>query len=572
MSTGDQAAEFEERADQLSLADIESTLSDGQIFRRARQKLLNKGAKLLVGPRGTGKTHLMRFTYLQAMKDSKAPLAAYANFSRYLGLEPLLKRSPDALSRFHSWVVARLILSAFDLINDLAGQHTSVKPSSLTRLNPLLEEASIREFVGLIERNSGSAEYDSLGQFLTVDLAIEVFHFLAKKYQRSRVVLLLDDAALSLTDEYLIAFFEIYRLLKTEMIAPKASVYPGSTQYGPRFHASHESQNIELWLSVEDPEYLSIMGDIGHRRLAEQVAAIPEDTLDHFKYIAFGTPRAYLRMIREYVESRTGSAQSKVNRVTDKQVDLLWSEYDSLAFKLKQFTSVIQTGRAFIENAVRIIADGQDEFGLQKSIVLGLQEDADRSPLAERMLRFLIEIGLLYPFNSPVSHGRERRYDRYIVHLAFLNAAGTFRVGRGTSPRDLPSYMQRSAAKHPIRTQLAKLLGPSHISNLVLDLPSCQRCGTARISDSQKFCHHCGEQLVVASLFEECMRLPLGEVPGISTSLLDRLKSDTRLRSVGDVYSSQNPGSDLQKASYIGPKRASGIIDAVGVVVAEFLS
>lgn len=68
--------EFEERADQLSLDMIESTLSDGQIFRSARRKLLSSGAKLLVGPRGTGKTHIMRFTYMQALKDSNAPLVA----------------------------------------------------------------------------------------------------------------------------------------------------------------------------------------------------------------------------------------------------------------------------------------------------------------------------------------------------------------------------------------------------------------------------------------------------------------------------------------------------------------
>ena len=57
-----QAAEFEERADQLSLDLIDASLADGDVFRRARTKLLARGAKLLVGPRGTGKTHIMRYT------------------------------------------------------------------------------------------------------------------------------------------------------------------------------------------------------------------------------------------------------------------------------------------------------------------------------------------------------------------------------------------------------------------------------------------------------------------------------------------------------------------------------
>ena len=564
--------EFEERADQLSLADIESTLSDGKIFRSARRKLLSRGAKLLVGPRGTGKTHLMRYTYLHAMKDAGSPLAAYANFSRYLSLEPLLKRSPDAINRFHSWVVARLLISAFELVADMSTEHPSVTKNVITSLDANLDEDRIRNFVALIERGSGSHEYEAFGQFLTVKLAIDVFHALAKRYRRSYVVLLLDDAALSLTDEYLIAFFEVYRLLKTEHIAPKASVYPGSTQYGPTFHASHETQDIELWLSVEDSEYSAIMGDIGNRRLASQVASISEETLDHFKYIAFGSPRAYLRMIREFVETQSGSAQSRINRITEKHVELLWSEYDSLGIKLKQFASVIKTGRDFIEAAVRQIVEAQDVLGVDKNVILGLQQDADRSSLTERMLRFLVEVGLLYPLNSPVSHGRNRRYDRYVVHLAFLYTAGAFRSGRGTSPRDLPAYMQRPVAKHPVRAQIGTLLTPASRSHLVLDLPPCQRCHTARINESQLFCHQCGEQLVVASLFEECMRLPLSEVPGVSSTLITRLHRETRLRTVGDVYSSQSPGADLQKASYIGPKRAGGIIEAVSFVVAEFLS
>lgn len=111
-------ADFEERADQLSLSTINQTLADGHIFQEARRKLLGKGAKLLVGPRGTGKTHVMRYTYAHALKTSTAPLALYANFSRYLNLEPLLQKSPDALQRFHSWVLAKLLLSGFDLLTD----------------------------------------------------------------------------------------------------------------------------------------------------------------------------------------------------------------------------------------------------------------------------------------------------------------------------------------------------------------------------------------------------------------------------------------------------------------------
>lgn len=234
-------AEFEERADQLSLENIEKTLVDGAIFKRARKKLLGPGAKLLVGPRGTGKTHIMRFTYFEALKSANAPLALYANFSRYLNLEPLLKKSPDALQRFHSWVVAKLLLSAFIFLHDKS-EDTVV----LTQYNPLYDENKLRELVSLLERGGGSDQYAAFGKDLTVEHVLDVVGLLSKKFNRKRAIILLDDAALSLADQYLIAFFDVYRLLKTETISPKASVYPGSTQYGPTFHASHESEEVPI--------------------------------------------------------------------------------------------------------------------------------------------------------------------------------------------------------------------------------------------------------------------------------------------------------------------------------------
>lgn len=559
--------EFEERADQLTLSTIDNTLADGQIFKQARKKLLATGAKLLVGPRGTGKTHLMRYTYLYAMQTDSAPLALYSNFSRYLNLEPLLKKSPDALKRFHSWVVAKLLLSAFEFLSD------KKEPIEiLSEHDPLFDKAKLQELVSLLERGGGTEQYDSFGQNLTVNHVLRATERLRTTFQRKRVILLLDDAALSLADQYLIAFFEIYRLLKTELVAPKASVYPGSTQYGPTFHASHETEEVPLWLSVEDAEYSQIMGDIAERRLtSDELSGINADTLELFKYVAFGIPRAYLRLLREYIDVGAGTSQQKINKIIERQTELIGAEYDSLGLKLKQFLSLVVTGRKLFDNAIDDIAKAQSSDPNSRNIVLGLKQDADRNPLAERMLKFLIEVGMLYPLNA-VSHGPSRRYDRFIPHLAFLQHQGTFREGRGASSKDLPLYMKRPVAKHPIRRDLSTLLTPSELANLRLDLPPCQRCLTARINDSQLFCHHCGSELVSSSLFEECMKLPLEKIPGISDSLILRIHQDTKLRNVGHVYASQNASGALQQANYVGPKRASGIIDKVTLTVNEFLS
>jgi hypothetical protein len=126
--------------------------------------------------------------------------------------------------------------------------------------------------------------------------------------------------------------------------------------------------------------------------------------------------------------------------------------------------------------------------------------------------------------------------------------------------------------KHPVRRDFMSLVGPEAAQQLKLDLPPCQNCGAHRLNDSQLFCHNCGAQLVAASLFEECMKLPLKKVPGISQTLISRVTRETQLRTIGDIYSSQNAAADLQETYYVGPRRAQGIIERVTAVIDEFLS
>ncbi|AEI82982.1 hypothetical protein CNE_BB2p01710 (plasmid) [Cupriavidus necator N-1] len=560
-------SEFEERADQLALDIIDTSLVDGEMFRSARRKLLATGAKLLVGPRGTGKTHLMRYTYQHALDKPTAPLVLYASFNRYLNLEPLLKRSPDALKRFHSWVLAKLILSCFQWLED-KGENSAW----FAALDPLYDSAKLSGLISLLERGGGDDIYQEFGQFLTVDLVLKAARALASRFSRSRTVFLLDDAALSLSDQYLVSFFEIFRLLKTQYISPKASVYPGTTQYGPTFHASHEAESVPLWLSIEDSEYSQIMGEIAEKRLTKkEVETINRDILEVFKYASFGIPRTFLRLLREYFDSRPGTSQQKINKIIEQQASLIGAEYDSLGLKIRQFSSLVSMGRRLFDKAVIDISAGQSEDTSTRNIVLGIRQDSGQNPLAERMLRFLIEVGMLFPLQA-VSHGPNRKYDRYIPHIAFLYQHGAFREGRGSSLKVLPQVMQRPAAKHPVRRDLNSLLGAETVENLHLDLPPCQNCGAERLNDSQRFCHNCGQELVAASLFEECMKLPLEQVPGISKALIQRIQADTNLRTIGHVYASQNASGDLQQANYVGPVRASGIISKVSVMVNEFLS
>lgn len=67
-------------------------------------KLKAGGAKLLVGPRGCGKTTLMLRAYRELLSSESSSLPIYVNFKLSLKLEPMYINSPNASFGFaHGW-------------------------------------------------------------------------------------------------------------------------------------------------------------------------------------------------------------------------------------------------------------------------------------------------------------------------------------------------------------------------------------------------------------------------------------------------------------------------------------
>lgn len=110
---------FEERADYILDDDILKWNVDIPYFESIQRKLLEKGAKVLVGPRGTGKTHQMKLAYNSSLQDKTKPFPVYVSFSKYYYLEPLLSKNPAAITVFHTWVLCKIILGCINSLERL---------------------------------------------------------------------------------------------------------------------------------------------------------------------------------------------------------------------------------------------------------------------------------------------------------------------------------------------------------------------------------------------------------------------------------------------------------------------
>jgi hypothetical protein len=470
---------------------------------------------------------------------------------------------------FHAWVLARILLEVVTTAEAL-GLAKQITNEELIGFSP----QSLLNLVAKLERSLPlSTDEQDIAERLSIEAVKDVISRAFMLSSRRRAILLLDDAALTLTPEYLYEFFDIVRSLKTPQLSPKASVYPGTTEYGPRFHATQEGEIVPLWLSVEDASYSDAMGAIAIRRV-QNLSAVPLEINEYLKYAAFGIPRAYLNMLYEFLRSDFRTSQQGLNRIIQNHTEARLEEFRSLAVKAPKFATLIDRGDEAFRTIVRDLKSFNESLTSrdEKQLTIGIS-GTDEHSMVVRMLNLLVEAGLLYK-HPQVSHGTDRSYQRFTPHLAALFEARAFSgTDRGTSPKAIVDVLLRKSSKHPLRRSVASLFKPGELETLKFDLPPCSKCGQSRVTESQKFCHNCGSELLDTSTFTECMSLPLQDVPGLTEWQKARIKSELpQLKNIGDLLAHQDPGTELRKIYGVGQRRATRIIEVIAGYVEEFLS
>ncbi|HDT6073666.1 TPA: hypothetical protein QHC32_003527 [Enterobacter roggenkampii] len=334
-------AEYEERADYIDKDDLLRWTATSKHFDNIQKKLIQVGAKLIVGPRGTGKTHQMRCAYHACKNDPAKPLPLYITFNHYLRLETYLHENSNAIDIFHAWVLAKIVSSCADSYNVF-----------LTDVS--FDLNFLKVFISDVEKQ----RYDEKYSIVLVELNIKIVQDLIEnaiiRNNRKRAVLFLDDAALTFTNDFMIEFFDIFRSLKTIHISPKASVYPGTTQYGPRFHVGQDAERVPIWMNVEDSDYLSFMDAIVLTRFGNSLN-IDKDMRELLMFAAFGIPRTYIMFLRSYIESDRKSQQSKFNAIISEKCNNIISEYNSISQKMPQYAKIISIGDNLLSEIVKTI-------------------------------------------------------------------------------------------------------------------------------------------------------------------------------------------------------------------------
>lgn len=494
---------FEERAENLSQSELHAwtVLSDAE--RQIVRKLTGPGAKLISGPRGSGKSTLLRVAFFELIK-SRTALPVYVNYSKALALEPLFHTHADALVLFRQWVLSKI----------LAGLRDTLKVWDISEDSQFSEQVDYAiEYIRALE--AGSAPSKLTREFTPSGIG-ELLRVVAEHCEVNRTVLLLDDAAHAFSVKQQREFFEVFRELRSREVSAKAAIYPGVTSFSPSFQIGHEAEVIEAWFRPDQDNYLPTMQQIARKRFPDvfaQLGAMAEEYVNVLALAAFGLPRGFVGLISDVVDDLAGpvAIRKSLLGAIDTNADVVLTVFTNISDRLPRFKNYIDLGRKFETSAKKAMREFNKGKQLgRKTCTIALAE-----PIAdefERVLRFMEYAGLLRKIED-LSKGVKGNYRRYLLHYARVIEGNALSLGKSYKVTDIAAALRQPNAHALVKTKAQTLLGVDFLSECTLALPPCPKCHTERISEDQKFCMNCGNELRAASVYLELLKASVEQLP-----------------------------------------------------------
>lgn len=531
------------------------------------KKLTSGGGKLLVGPRGCGKTTLMIKAYNVAMRaDAASTLPIYVNFKFSLRLEPLYTANANASYWFRSWLNLKVAQALFVSLTKLG--EIKKKPIDLPG-HSQVELMLSRIESGDVDTSSShkSRLNASEAGFSSEELVSLILNAL-EKTGRTRCVILMDDAAHAFSQRQQEDFFDFFRQVKRREIAPKAAIYPGITIHSHSFQVGHDAEQIDVWIKPEGDSYERFMMDLAEKRFSGSLPRClvkDPDVIPFLAYASFGIPRSFLNMLREVYDNEEGYTLSdgSINKakalgLSKYARDYAVNVYEALEFKMPIYKNFVHSGSEIFEKISGTLKDfNRVKHISEQALAVGVRRPQPSE--LEKVLGFLQYAGLMMP-RGDSSRGDKGIFDLFVPHFGALISDNSV-VGKRTKTisQFVTVFRHRSHQAWP-RISPDRLMDFGTEKAFSLSLAACQRCGTERLSEHSKFCHNCGAQLKSESLYRELVGQDI-DVLKVGPKIAGRIKKEAGLSKISDILLDFDR-SKLRSVKMIGPVRAARIFSA----------
>ncbi len=565
------------RCEDLQYSQIRPLSVLGDFERKAIDVLKGRGAHLLQGARGMGKSMLLRLAEIEmdVAFSTNRELAVYVNFKTSTILEGVRAGERDA---FQVWVNVKILQALHDKLAYLnliggAGQrdpyYRVFNIASVEGTKDILQDKlHLLQKLALAGANRDSvlAELgsDFLDRVLDTGVLRDLIEGLIKEFSLARLVLLFDEAAHTFIPTQQEIFFEIFKLLHGENVSVKAAVYPTVTNYGRNFEVGHDAivilmDRFEPGKSGREDNRVLFRTLLDKRlplggKVRKQVFAKGE-ILDLCIDLSTGNPRAFLHLLNRALDG--GFSDRAVALAAQEFVDQeLLPYHQNLTKRLPKFAHHVRVGlellRGYIIPEIRTKNHRQTKSGYQ-SAFFTIQRDM--SPNLKLGLDILCYSGVL--LNKGTVKIAERQTGlRYMVNLALLATEKAFssaKLNDAIGSISLTDYREFSANDSQIETYLRALQEAAD------QCPTCMN----PLSVNAKFCSECGTRMESKSIVGSLLEEPV-EALSISRALKARVKP--AFPRVGDVVQARR--EELMKIKWIKEVRSRIVKNAAD----EFIS
>lgn len=524
------------------------------------QRLLDSEQYLVEGSRGVGKTMLMKTAMLKSQSNfgQNSILPIWVSFEESIRLERI-KVLNNSVDPFLQWTMGKIL---FECLNKIA----ELQPKSSTTLNQRLSKifnvpspntfpkytSLLNDYIKILEKGE-IEDNNSVTQFSpSSDLTAildnpqsfrEFLLELINDYRLERIVLLFDEAAHVFSFSQQEKFFTFFKSLRNPLIACKAAVYPGVTNYGKYFERGQDAKEIRIDWSPLNNDDIHYIKDIIKKRIKafniqywEKLTA-NKNTIELLAICSNGNPRFAFHIIDELENTKAFKSNITIPILINAIRSVFatkWREFDTLKQRLIRYEKYITEAESFIKETIlpnlRIWNDKQRTSNRKLSIGFYIETGAfDKLEKVFSILAYSNIIGIDYGKKS-VGHHKYAYYITVNPSILFTDL-----IIRNVSELENTSnsidynqaYSENSSSVKEMITQVG-----------VVNYINCSNsnCDFKTKDDQYKFCPKCGSKIESTeeeSLYKILRSHAINNLK-LSVKIINRIK--TKFQNIGELY------------------------------------
>ena len=565
------------RAEDFTDKQLTSCYSETDRERATLNKLKGAGAHLLEGPRGVGKSTLLKKAELELDDEfsQKKIMGVYVNFKSALLVDA---NSEDIhYNPFICWVVAKIMDSFYRKARSL---HVLTSQDIGERYNRLLgisSTSTAKELEDIINdlrglSTAGTPEKHEeivkrlkskgLDNFANIEGIANFVRSVVKDKGLLRVDFLFDEAAHTFDEQQQEMFFELFKLLQGDVVSVKAAVYPGITSYGGNFEIGQDAVRLSISSVKENLDQARQDLKIHFRELLQKRLPNSEygklvkrgEALDLLILLSNGNPRMFLQSASKFLSGREYSKRSALAASNEFVASELVSYHMGLKTRLPRFASHIDLGmdliKAHLVPELQKKNEGKGEDPNIQTVYFTIDQLVHYK--VKKSINLLEYSGFLYS-KSVVKTAKRKQASRYALHLGVAANDKIFHTMFSRDPDHAISKLSIADYREFYATD-------SRFNELVTNHPSLDSCpnGHPRQTDGN-FCPICGQQFKLDNIVEDLLSEPFNKLY-LTKFLLTILREEFEVNTVRDVLDLTE--STLQSVHRIGPVRSKQIVNA----------